>query len=620
MTTRTAHARDPRRALALGALGGALVAAWLGFAADPADAAYKARVDGGTLKITGDGASDKLSLRLGAPTVLQVDVGQDGTADFSFDRTTFTAIDVEAAGGDDEVRVDQSGGVFTDEAITINGGAGNDTLIGAAGNETFLGGGGDDFVDGNIGADTASLGSGNDRFQWDPGDGSDTVDGQGGTDALAFNGSNIGENIGVSANGSRVRLTRNVASIAMDLAGIERTDIRTLGGADNITVDDLAGTDLKAANVNLNGFDGGPDASPDTVIANGTDQADDLEVGSEAGNVVVSPSSTEVTVTGNEPTLDSVTLAALGGDDTIAAGVDFNGSLPVNVDGGAGTDTTTYSGTGGDDTIGIARNGTAVAVFTPTAQPINNSAVEELSVKALGGADAITGQNGIGTLTHLTIDGGSGADVVRGGDGADTLLGGTGDDLVDGNIGADTAQLGAGDDTFQWDPGDGSDTVEGQSGNDGVAFNGSNIGEDIAVAANGPRVRLTRNVASVAMDFDGIERTDVRALGGADNITIDNLAGTDLKTANVHLGAFTGEGDGALDTVIANGADKAEHVRVTRSGAQVLTTGLAAQTTIDGSEPTDVLRVNALGGRDDVQVAPDVSALITPIVDLGAGQ
>jgi hypothetical protein len=56
-------------------------------------------------------------------------------------------------------------------------------------------------------------------------------------------------------------------------------------------------------------------------------------------------------------------------------------------------------------------------------------------------------------------------------------------------------------------------------------------------------------------------------------------------------------------------------------GSSALTTGLAAQTTITGSEAAnDVLRVNTLGGRDDVQVAPDVSTLITPIVDLGADQ
>jgi hypothetical protein len=44
------------------------------------------------------------------------------------------------------------------------------------------------------------------------------------------------------------------------------------------------------------------------------------------------------------------------------------------------------------------------------------------------------------------------------------------------------------------------------------------------------------------------------------------------------------------------------------------------QTTIAGSEPTDSLAINTLAGRDSVAVAPDVSSLITPVVDLGADQ
>ena len=317
-----------------------------------------------------------------------------------------------------------------------------------------------------------------------------------------------------------------------------------------------------------------------------------------------------------------MTVAALGGADTINTGVGFTGPIPLTVDGGDGADTTSYTGTNADDTIGIARNGTAaVAVFTPTGQPLNNTAVEELTIKGLGAADAITGQNGIGTLTHLTLDGGAGDDQLRGGDGADTLLGGAGDDFVDGNIGADTAQLGSGNDTFQWDPGDGSDTVDGQGGKDTLAFNGSNVGENIDVSPNGSRVRLTRNVGVITMDVNDVESTNIRALGGADTITVDDLRGTGLEAANVDLAAFDGNGDAAADTVVLNGSDKAERVRVNRAGDQVLTTGLAAQNTIAGSEAAlDTLRVNTLGGRDDVQVAPDVSTLITPVVDLGADQ
>ena len=50
----------------------------------------------------------------------------------------------------------------------------------------------------------ALLGAGDDTFVWNPGDGSDTVEGQAGTDTLQFNGANINENINISANGGRV--------------------------------------------------------------------------------------------------------------------------------------------------------------------------------------------------------------------------------------------------------------------------------------------------------------------------------------------------------------------------------------------------------------------------------
>jgi Ca2+-binding RTX toxin-like protein len=612
---------DPpaRRALALAALTSACLVAALGLATDQASADYTARVQAGTLQLTGDAASDTLVIAQDGAATISVVVNDQLVA--SFDRGTFTALAIDARGGDDTVRILNMSPAL--ENVTIDGGAGGDTLIGANGAETFIGGPGNDFVDGNIGADSAQLGSGNDTFQWDPGDGSDTVDGQSGNDALAFNGSNAPENIALAGNGSRVRLTRDIAAITMDLDGIESADIRALGSADTVSVGDLRGTDLDTTNVDLAANTGDGDGAADTVIAQGTADADRFDVGSTAGNVLVDGPSGRVSVAGDEAANDRVTVAALGGADTINAGVSFAGPIPVTIDGGDDdADTTAYTGTNADDTIGLARNGAAaVAVFTPTSQPINNTAVEELTVRGLGGADTITGQNGIGALTHLTLDAGSGADTVRGGDGADTLLGGTGDDHVDGNIGADSAQLGSGNDTFEWDPGDGSDTVDGQSGNDNLAFNGSNAGENIALAANGSRVSLTRDIAAITMDLDGIESTDIRALGSADTITVGDLAGTDLDATNVDLAANTGDGDGAADTVVVNGSDKAERVRVNRAGTQVSTTGLAAQTTIAGSEAAnDTLRVNTLGGRDGVQVAPDVSALMTTVVDLGAGQ
>ena len=106
--------------------------------------------------------------------------------------------------------------------------------LGGAGADVLRGGDGNDTVDGNQGADIALLGAGDDRFVWDPGDGSDVVEGQAGHDAMTFNGANVGEQFDVSANGSRVRFTRDVGAIVMDLAGVEEIDLNALGGADRL--------------------------------------------------------------------------------------------------------------------------------------------------------------------------------------------------------------------------------------------------------------------------------------------------------------------------------------------------------------------------------------------------
>ena len=96
------------------------------------------------------------------------------------------------------------------------------------------------------GNDVAFLGAGNDVFQWDPDDGSDMVEGQDGLDRLDFNGANIAEHIDISANGAHVRFTRDVANVTMDLNDVEFVRFKALGGADNIVINDLSGTDVVA--------------------------------------------------------------------------------------------------------------------------------------------------------------------------------------------------------------------------------------------------------------------------------------------------------------------------------------------------------------------------------------
>lgn len=611
-----------RRALALGVLTAGFLALTLG-TAGTATAAYKAKVDAGTLKVTGDGAADKLLLRLSpaSPTILELDVGADGTADLSFDHSAFTAIAVDAGGGDDLVRVDQSGGAFADEALTIDGGDGADTLFGGAGAETFLGGKGNDFVQGGDANDRVLLGDGDDTARWNPGDDSDTIEGQNGVDLLDFFGAIIGETIGVSANGSRVRFTRDIASISMDLNDVERVGFHAFGGADTITVDNLAGTDAKTVALDLSASGGGGDGSADSVTVRGTGGADRVTLGSAGTDLQVTGLAAQVQVAGGEALLDHVGVTTLGGADTIAAGAGLTASAIVDVDGGDDGDSVRYTGTADADTIQIAANGTAVATATPTSTLFNSTAVEALTVLGLGGGDTIAGVGNLATLTALTIDGGDDNDTLSGGNGADLLLGGRGEDVVDGNQGADSALLGDGDDRFEWDPGDGTDTVDGQAGSDVLDFFGSNIGETIAVVANGGRARLTRDIGNVTMDFDNVERLAVHARGGADVILVDDLSGTDVTATDLDLSPSVGGGDTEADTILVNGTNKRDVVSIARSGSELAVSGLRATPRITGSEGAfDTLFLQTLGGDDDVTVAPTIADLIAPVVNLGADE
>ena len=133
-------------------------------------------------------------------------------------------------------------------ALTLDGGAGDDTIAGSQGSDLLLGGDGNDTIDGNGGADRALLGAGDDTFVWDPGDGSDTIEGEAGADTMRFNGANVAEQVDLSANGNRLRFFRTQANITMDTAGVERVDFNALGGADLVTVNDLSGTDVTNVN------------------------------------------------------------------------------------------------------------------------------------------------------------------------------------------------------------------------------------------------------------------------------------------------------------------------------------------------------------------------------------
>jgi hypothetical protein len=97
-------------AIALSTFG--LASAGTAAAAAPA---VNANVGNGTLHISGTPHADRITLRLSPrdPNQLEVDARDNGSADFSFDRSTFVAIDVAAGNGDDTIKIDERNGAFT---------------------------------------------------------------------------------------------------------------------------------------------------------------------------------------------------------------------------------------------------------------------------------------------------------------------------------------------------------------------------------------------------------------------------------------------------------------------------------------------------------------------------
>jgi Ca2+-binding RTX toxin-like protein len=259
-------------------------------------------------------------------------------APFSVDIGTSEHLVVNANGGDDSFAA--SGDLASLIALAVDGGPGSDRIDGGNGNDTLSGGPGDDKVDGNAGADSAALGDGNDTFVWDAGDGSDTVDGQAGDDALVFNGSAAAEQLTLSAHGSRALLVRDVGHVSMDLNGLERVDTNAFAGTDTVTVDDLSGTDVIQADVELAGAPKTTgDGATDHVIVNATDGADTARIGVDPQNGVgVSGLHTFVQVDGADGPSDSLLFDALGGDDTVDATGLTAGLIGLTVNGGAGTD------------------------------------------------------------------------------------------------------------------------------------------------------------------------------------------------------------------------------------------------------------------------------------------
>jgi Ca2+-binding RTX toxin-like protein len=527
----------------------------------------KASIRRGQLNVLGTAKSDKITLRLKPRdrSRLQVDVGGNGSAEFTFKRSAFNRIVVHGAAGADALSIDERYGVFTgSEATSLFGDTGNDLLRGGSAAERLFGGSENDTIDGKRG--------------------NDLIEGGAGSDLVVFTGSNAAERFEFSASGNRLRFA---GASTMSIAGVERFDLRPSGGADNVVVNDLSGAGLSQLNADL-----ANDGAADVIEIKGSAAANELRVG---GAINISGIGVAVNV-----------LRAQAANDKL------------NLDPGAGSDRVTVEGTAGNDTIGVAASAAAPHIAVsggPGGIPIDVVNTEALAVESLAGNDTLNAGLRLAALTQLTLDGGADNDAINGGDGNDTLRGGDGNDAIDGNGGADVALMGAGEDSFTWDPGDGSDKVEGEAGSDTLVFNGAAAAENFDLSANGNRLRFFRTQGAITMDTAGVERVDLNALAGIDNTVVNDLSATDVKNIVLDLAS-----DGAVDTTTINATGGNDRIAIAPNAGTVDVTGLAAAVKIEHPEAAnDLLNVNGLDGNDTISGAVGLAALIKVGIDGGAG-
>ena len=210
----------------------------------------------GSDRINGDAGNDATEVNgnatLGDAFTLEPEPGgvkfkRTNLVQFTLDTAT-ERFEVNGLGGNDSLSASPGVGALT--LLSVDGGAGVDTVIGSdgpdlilggEGNDVLSGGGGDDRVVGDRGTDTMNGGTGDDTLVWNNGDGSDVVNGDAGRDDVEVNGAPAaGDAFTVQPNGARIKFDRtNLVPFTIDIGSSETMHANGLGGNDSLGVGEV---------------------------------------------------------------------------------------------------------------------------------------------------------------------------------------------------------------------------------------------------------------------------------------------------------------------------------------------------------------------------------------------
>ncbi len=422
--------------------------------------------------------------------------------------------------------------------------------------------------------------SANDRLvlSTDSLDGTDTINGGGGSNLLGFDGNadissadlaNV-TNIQSLATGGGL-LTATLGAGAQT-AGI--TTVQAFGnGQVSIVVD--SATFTRALTVDLDVAD--PGSTPG--------YADDLVDGGAMTQ--------KLTVTALADHID--------GNDTLTGGSNSGDELVLKADNGTAflnglfnfEKVTVAAGTATTEDIEIITADTTVSAgvtMTVSAAALTNSAAS-LSFDGTSESDG-----------NFVVTGGAGADILAGGGGNDSIDGGNNDDILGG--------------------GAGNDTLKGGSGNDRIVTSASNLDnlDSIDGGIGTDTLVLDDNGPVTDTDFTKITSIEVIASGDATSLELGTSAnGLDVQLDTLAkaagVGTITGAGSNADIVQVASGFTNALTVniaggadRVTSASSAALTVSAnvsdieGSDTLTGGSGSGDILRFIADGGATTLGV------------------
>ncbi|MBY6121735.1 Hint domain-containing protein [Mameliella alba] len=534
-----------------------------------------------------------------------------------------TGITVDGGAGNDSI-------VGTQADDVIDGGTDNDTLRGGDGADTITGGAGDDSLYGNEGGDSISGGAGSDSIYGETGDdyvsggaGDDTVEGNEGDDTLYGGDGNdwmrgsFGNDALYGGAGDdylwggwgddTFHIENGFGNDTVDAEGVDETDGDVL---DLSAVTDDLTVDLTHVNPEIGTVTDGAD----TLNFN---DIETIVLGSGKDRLVLGNSSGEDIVTGFAAPTDLGGGAYAGNDMLDVSGMTDAGGDPVNVADVTVTDTI---GDGSGDAILFFPNGEKLILVGVSASAV--SSPEQLIAMGIPPVPP-----------DYVVSGGIGDDLINGaytgdpegdridnadnatGDDDDVVLAGAGDDTIDAGAGDDTVYGEAGDDEIFLDASlDNDSIIGGETGEtEGDRINFSAISDDITVTFTGEEAgTLTDGISTT--QFAEIERFQM----GTGN---DSVIGSD--------GAEHIIGNYGDDTILAGGGDDTifsgfDNDSVSGGdGNDSLLTSSGADT-VDGGAGDDTIDVGAGDGETDVVVLADgsgddvLSSFETP-TDLGGG-